>query len=244
MSDRIIRASEICALVERARKPIAGVLAPEATALPVEPARPYPTDTLEDAASLLTRHPPLLATSAGFEIAFLTPKHVWAGQQQRVAASGRTTRAGPAWLAARAATEFANWSDYVADLPPVVFIRVTPKMVESVWMKIARSAAYTQGVALPKVARPSSGFSHLRAFCGGTPVTPIHPLVLAIQISETETMAEGLYAFLPDALSPACGGVRLELFAQKDTAKADTIEVDAAVLEQIWTDFAPYRALP
>ncbi len=239
---RIIHASEICALVERARKQIAGVLAPEATALPVEPARPYPTDTLEDAASLLTRHPPLLATSAGFEIAFLTPKHVWAGQQQRVAASGRTMRAGPAWLAARAATEFANWSDYVADVPPVVFIRVTPKMVESVWMKIARGAAYTQGVALPKIARPSSGFSHLRAFCGDTAVMPIHPFVLEIEVSDAETMAEGLYAFASDALAPACGTVRLELYSQKNPAKADTLAVDAQMLQRIQADFAAARA--
>ena len=45
-------------------------------------------------------------------------------------------------------TDFSNWSEYVADIPPVLFVRVTPKMVESLWAKVARGAAMTQGMAL------------------------------------------------------------------------------------------------
>ncbi len=149
---------------------------------------------------------------------------------------------GAAWQRARVATEFANWSDYVAEVPPVVFIRVTPKLVESFWMKVARGAAYTQGVALPAVKRPSSGFARMRAYCGTTELTPVHPFVLEIESGDDETITEGLYAFAPDAFAPACGTVRLEIHAQKDPARVDTVAIDAAVLERVWADFAAFRA--
>ena len=59
-------------------------------------------------------------------------------------------------------------SDYVADIPPVLFVRVTPKMVESFWAKVARGAASTQGMAVPALKRLKSGFHRMQAFCGRT----------------------------------------------------------------------------
>ncbi len=240
---RVVRSGEICAVVALARERMAGVALPSPAALPVEPATPFPVNAIDQAESLSTRHPPFTMTSARFDVTFLTPVHVVGGQQQRASAPGRTMRAGASWLTARAATDFANWADYVAEVPPLLLIRVTPKLIESVWMKIARGAAYTQGVALPRMARPSSGFARMHVTCGNTEVTPVHPFVLALEVSDTEVLAEGLYAFAPDALSPACGPVRLEIHALKDPDKADTIVVDDALLDRIWTDFAPYRAL-
>ncbi len=239
---RVVRAAEVCDVVARAQKTLGTTAAPPATPLPVEPAMAYPTGAITDAATLLARHAPFQATSAGFDIAFLTPVHIHGGREQRLASSGRSMPAGAAWLKARLATEFANWDDYVAEVPPVVFVRVTPKMVESVWMKIARGAAFTQGVALPAIKRLSSGFSSMTVWCGDRELTPIHPFVLGIEVSDTETVSEGLYAFAPDALTPACGTVRLDLRSQKEPAKADVITVDPKVLEQIWADFAVYRA--
>ena len=58
----------------------------------------------------------------------------------------------------------------------------------------------SQGVALPAIKRLSSGFSSLTVWCGDREVTPIHPFVLGIEVSDTETVNEGLYAFAPDAL--------------------------------------------
>lgn len=239
---RVVRAAEVCDVVARAQTALATTAAPSGTPLPVEPAKAYPTATLADAETLLARHAPFQVTSAGFDITFLTPVHIHGGREQRIASSGRAVQAGAAFLKARLATEFANWDDYVAEVPPVVFVRVTPKMVESVWMKIARGAAYTQGVALPAIKRLSSGFSSMTVWCGDREVTPIHPFVLGIEVSDTETVSEGLYAFSPEAITPACGTVRLDLRSQKEPAKADVVTVDPKVLEQIWADFAVYRA--
>ena len=237
---RVVRASEVCAVVALARTKVAGSAPPPAARLPVEPATPFPTADLGDVATLLARHPPFQLTSARFEIAVLTPAHVVGGQHAPT--RGRSMPIGAAWQRVRIATEFANWTDYVAETPPVVFIRVTPKLVESFWMKVARGAAYTQGVALPAVKRPSSGFARMRAYCGTAELTPIHPFVLEIESGDNETISEGLYAFAPDAFAPACGAVRLEIHAQKDPARADTVAIDAAVLERVWTDFAAFRA--
>ena len=46
----------------------------------------------------------------------------------------------------------------------------------------------------------------------------------------------------PEAIAPACGTVRLDLRSQKEPAKADVVTADPKVLEQIWADFAVYRA--
>ena len=139
--------------------------------------------------------------------------------------------------------EFSNWTDYVADGPTVLLVRVTPKQVENFWTTVARGAARLQGVALPPITHFKSGFARLRAFCGDAEVTPIHPFLLERRISEREAVYEGLYVFDPDALGPQCGTVALELFSDKAPAKADRAAIDAKVIQQIWQDFAPYRAL-
>ena len=139
--------------------------------------------------------------------------------------------------------DFGNWSEYVADFPPVLLIRVTPKLVESFWTTVARGAARTQGVALPPIKRVKSGFSRMRVFCGDAEVTPIHPFKLEQRVSESDAIYEGLYVFDPGALGPHCGTVKLVLYSEKEPAKGDTRLVDPKVLQQIWQDFAPSRAL-
>jgi hypothetical protein len=129
----------------------------------------------------------------------------------------------------------------VADVPPVLLIRVTPKMVERFWTTVGRAAARTQGVALPPMKHVKSGFSRMRVFCGDAEVTPIHPFTLEQRVSETDAIDEGLYAFDPGALGPHCGTVKLVLYSEKEPAKGDARPVDPRVLEQIWQDFAAYR---
>jgi hypothetical protein len=72
----------------------------------------------------------------------------------------------------------------MADIPPVLTVRVTPRMVESLLGKVARGAASTQGMALPAMKRLKSGFERLRALCGSTEVRPIHPFKLELRVSE------------------------------------------------------------
>ncbi len=96
---------------------------------------------------------------------------------------------------------------------------------------------------MPPIKRFTSGFSRMRAFCGVAEVLPIHPFKLEQRVSESDAIYEGLYVFDPGALGPHCGTVKLELYSEKEPQKADTLVVDPKVIQQIWLDFAPYRAL-
>jgi hypothetical protein len=65
----------------------------------------------------------------------------------------------------RLLTDFGNWSEYVADVPPVLLVRVTPKQVEGFWASVARAAASTQGISVPPIKHFKPGLSRMRA-CG------------------------------------------------------------------------------
>jgi S1-C subfamily serine protease len=216
---RVVRIDGTCELVAAAIKKVKDAPAPSETHLPMEPAEPAPIAAFTDAVkrragSLL----PYQMAASEFDVAFITPVLNFAAQSQPN-------------------QNFSNWSDYVADIPPVLFIRVTPKMVESLWAKVARGAASTQGMALPAFKRLKSGFERLQAFCGRTEVTPIHPFKLELRVSETDTVYEGLYAFDPATLGPGCGTVTLVLYSEKEPAKADTRVIDPKILQQVWRDF-------
>ena len=220
---------------------------PGGTHLPVEPVRPFPVDALKDATERRAgSQSPYQMSSSDFDIAFITPVLAYGAQSQSEQASGRarsqvprTPDAGGAF--ARPLMNFGNWSEYVADFPPVLLVRVTPKLVEGFWTKVARGAAQTQGVSLPPLKHFKSGFSRMRAFCGDAEVPPIHPFKLEQRVSESDAIDEGLYVFAPGALGPQCGTVKLVLYSEKEPDKGDTRVVDPKVVQQIWQDFAPYR---
>lgn len=214
----------------------------------MEPVRPFPVDALEDAAKRRAGSlSPYQMSSSDFDIAFITPVLTYGAQYQSEQASrrdrSREVRASDAEQPfVRPLMDFSNWSEYVADYPPVLLVRVRPKFVEGFWTKVARGAAQTQGVSLPPIKRFKPGFSRMRAFCGDAEVTPIHPFKLETRVSESDAIYEGLYVFAPDALGPQCGSVKVVLYSEKEPERGDTRVVDPKVLDQIWEDFAPYRA--
>jgi S1-C subfamily serine protease len=220
-SSRIVRVEDVCEAVASAAKKTPDAAPPSAALLPVEPVAPFPEDLLKEAARRRVGSlNPYLVTSSDFDIGFMTPVQTYDRQ-----------------------LDFSNWSEYVAAVPPVLLVRVTPRMVESFWTKVARGAASTQGVALPPIKRLRPGFLRMRAFCGDAEVTPIHPFRLEQRVSETEGIFEGLYVFDPGALTPSCESVKLLLFSEKEPTKSETRVVDPKILQQIYQDFAPYRGV-
>jgi trypsin-like peptidase len=248
-NSRIVSIRDVCDVVASAAKKIAEAPAPSGTHLPVEPVRPFPVDALKEAAQRRAGNLlPYQASSAGFDLSFITPLLTYAAQNQSAQTDRRQRSGGAApynvdQALARPLMDFGNWSEYVWDFPPVLLVRVTPKLVEGFWTKVARGAAQTQGVAIPPIKRFRSGFLRMRAFCGDAEVAPIHPFKLEYRVSETDTLYEGLYVFDAGALGPSCARVRLVMYSEKEPDKADALVVDAKVIQQIWQDFAPHRAL-
>ena len=241
----LIRRGNVCETVAAAVNAAKPVAAPDGALLPVDPERPFPPAALKDAAKRFAGNlTPLTLTSPTFEVAFITPLLTFAAQEQANQRGQRSLAGGtsaPAPERLQSLLDFGVWTDYVGDFPPVLLVRVTPRFVEGFWTRVGRYAARTQGVALPPFKRLAPGFLHLRAYCGAVEVKPVHPFKIEQRISETEAVYEGLYAFDAAAFSPDCGVVKLELYSEKEPAKADTQVVDPKIVAQLWQDFAPYR---
>jgi S1-C subfamily serine protease len=244
---QILRAADICEAMSAARSRLDETAVPSAAQLPVEPLPQLPTDALNAAVSGRAGNlNPYLVSSASFDIAFITPVHLYGVQYQadavnRRAGQGASSPARREPVAVPPMLFFHNWMDYASDLLPVLYVRVTPKLSEGFWRTVARGAAYTQGVSLPSMARATTSFVRMKAYCGDTEVTPIHPFKIEQRLSETEAVDEGLYVFAADAFGPECAGVKLELYSAKAPDTPDVRTVDASTIEQVWQDFAPYR---
>ncbi|HUE87484.1 MAG TPA: trypsin-like peptidase domain-containing protein [Vicinamibacterales bacterium] len=239
----VVRAGIVCEAVSAARSKMPGVQPPEPTPLPVEPTRAYPTDaspTSPQSTSSATAPP--VVSSSDFDVAFITPRAVLRARERADWTGGRSVRAPEAEARLGRLTDFGSWTEYFADLPAVLIVRVTPKLVEGFWKRLAREAARTQGAVLPAFKDFKTNFVRLRASCGGVDVAPIHPFVLEHAVDDKRLIREGLYVFDPDALGPHCGSVTLTLSSEQASEKADTLAIDPKVIDQIWQDFAPYRA--
>ena len=244
---RVVRVGRVCELVASAAQTIKDTPLPSATLLPVESVRPFPTDAKGAGPLQRTGSQRLYRMSTSdFDILFITPEQLMAARtsSDRMAARDRNASArmpDADAITERLLTDFSNWSEYVAATPPVLLIRVTPKLVEGFWTKVARGAALTQGMAIPPIKRLKPDFARMRAFCGQAEIVPVHPFKLEHRVSDTDMLVEGLYAFDPGALTPACATVALHLYSEKEPQMADTLVVDAKLVQQIWQDFAPHR---
>src|SRR4029079_1717689 len=133
VASRVVRVDAACDAVASAETKMKDAAPPDGTHLPVEPARPFPVSALKDAAARRGGSlSPYQMSSSDFDVAFITPVLVYGAQYQSNLARGRERRGGqgtPDAEAVRPLMDFGNWSEYVADFPPVLLIRVTPKLV-------------------------------------------------------------------------------------------------------------------
>ncbi len=239
----VIRTVFICEALAGSLPMLAGAAPPAATRLPVDPERPYPASALEGTPKGPTTNAAVpLVSSSDFDVAFVTPPMVHRARQRAGRTGGVTGRSPEAEARLGQLTEFGAWSGYFASGPSVLVVRVTPKLVEGFWKRLGREAARTQGAELPPFKDFKTSFRRMRATCGGTEVAPIHPFVLEHRVSEKNVVREGLYVFDPDALGPHCGTVTLSLYSEAQPERADTLTLTRAVVDQLWQDFAPYRA--
>ena len=247
---RVVRREDTCPIVATADEKMKTATRPAAVHLPVEPSRAWPVETLKQAAAGRAGSlNPYQLSSPSFDLAFITPVLTYGAQMQEEQARRRgrdTTRDTPGtisgglhgyWILATGRGTSASFRRSCS-------FSVTPRLVEGFWTTVARGAARTQGVAVPPIKHFKPGLSRLRAFCGDAEVPPIHPFKLEQRISETDAIFEGLYVFDPGALGPQCGTVKLVLYSEKEPEKGETRVVDPNVVQQIWDDFGPYRALP
>lgn len=238
----IIRTAHVCEAVSAARSRMTDSTPPEATPLPVEPSRPFPASALEHSAtSAPAGASPEVVTSQDFEIAFITPTDVAQARQKADWTGGRSGRAPEVEARLGRLTDFGVLSDYFAGAPAVLVVRVTPRMVEGFWKRVAREAARTQGADLPPFKRFKTSFVRMTLSCGAATVVPIQPFVLEHRLSETDTIMEGLYIYHPNDVGPSCGETRLTLHAAQAPDTPETIVIAASTVERVWNGFGAWR---
>ena len=97
-------------------------------------------------------------------------------------------------------------------------------------------------MAIPAIQKPKAAFGSLRLTCGDTDTVPIHPFRIGHRVDDGTSLDEGLYVFAASAISPQCGAVKITVFSDKPSDKGDSRTIDAKIVQQVWDDFAPYRA--
>jgi len=215
-------------VVEQARKEIAGGAPPQPTLLPVEPEEMFPANALR---ALLQQEKldtkPYFFDAGEFQVAIYTPpvnfflRHANEMEAARKAAKrsgGDDSKAKPP----------ASALEEAQDYRPVLVVRVRPKF--GVMFKV----------------RFKNGFTRMRLLCGGKEVTPVEPgrgeyELLNPRGKTVDTTYQGRYVYLPDTMSPACGGMTLEIFSEKDPNTPLSRPIDATTVNRVWADFEPYR---
>ena len=246
LSPNAVRIDDARPALAEAEKKLEGAAPPPATLLPIEPGKPFPQQALERAAKALGgKAVAYTMGAADFDVSLITPPVLYSAMHKREDRErfdyGRDDpqRQQPIL---RPLDDFGSWDEYVSDTPPVLLIRVTPKLGEKLWTTIARGAAQTQGVAIPAIKKPKAAFGSLRLTCGETDVAPIHPFRIGHGVDDGSSIDEGFYVFAPSAISPECGTVKITVSSDKASDKGDTRTLDAKIVQQIWDDFASYRA--
>jgi len=225
----IVPVESVRPLVEQARKGIVGSAPPPPTLLPIEPVEMFPPDALR---ALLQQEKmdtkPYNFELGQFHVWIITPplsyflRHedeMAAARKAAKRAGGDPSQAKPPDSALRDAQDFL----------PVLIVSVRPRL----------GIGWTH----PKF---KNGFQKMRLLCGGKELTPIEPgrseFNLVDQRERTlDTTYQGRYLYLPDALSPACGGAQLEIYSEKDPDTPLSKAIDPATIERVWADLEPYR---
>ncbi len=224
----IVPIADVRPVIEQARQKMTGA-PPLADLLPVEPTDFYPSDAL---VTLLQRPEkmdtkPYFFPAGQFEVGLLTPsiRYYLGHKDEMDAARKAAKRSGSDPAQAKAPSEAVeNAQDY----PPILTIRVVPKF--SVMWKV----------------KFKNGFQKMRLLCGGKEIAPIDPgkgeyNLHDIRDRVIDTTTQGYYSYPPDAISPTCGSVSLEIFSEKDPNTPITQPIETPTVERVWADFEPYR---
>ena len=224
----IVPIAEVRPLLEQARKNMEGAAPPGTNLLPVEPVDHFPADALRP---LLQQQKmdtkPYFFAAGEFLVYIYTPvvsyflRHE---EEMNAARKSAKRNGGDASQAKAPESALSAAQDYESTIRVVV----RPKF--SAFFKV----------------KFKNGFQKMRLFCGGKEIEPVDPGRAEFELIDqrgrvTDTTFQGRYTYLPEAISPSCGGMTLEIFSEKDPGTPITKPLDAETIQRVWNDFEPYR---
>jgi S1-C subfamily serine protease len=257
----IVRIDQTFPALEQARKKMKDAPLPSARLLPVEPTDPYPLDSLKEmtrSAKLDTK--PYIFSAGGFDVALGTPVLEYELQTEvgRAAAREKNKRiskrgeSGPGPVPAQPKFEplqdLHGWAEYTGEYKPVLLVQAAPQLRETFMSLVGHEFAPSiEMIAGGPRMKFRTDFYRMKLLCGGKEVEAIQPGKAATVVNAhgafvnvTDATYVGIYSYPPDAISPACGKVTLQIFSEKDPGKSESRDLDQKSIDRVWSDFRPY----
>src|SRR5713226_4831860 len=244
-----VRIEEALALLDQNRAKVAGTPPPGAL-LPVEPLTPYPIEGLKEAlrAEKYDWHP-YYFPAGDFNIALSTPPLDYREQEERRLQAEREHKKrnkkqeSADDSSGSGAEEPKEWEGEAGAHPAIFAIYVMPKAKEGLGSAFGRSFSLNSAAKL----KFKTDFQAMRLFCGDKEVLPIHPGRIPVTISVQNRLVKmddstykGVYLYSPDAVSPDCGQVKLEIYSSKG-GDATVKTFDEKTVQHVWADFDAFR---
>jgi hypothetical protein len=230
---------------------------PSARLLPVEPTDPYPLGPLKDAIrSAKFDRRPYFFSMGGFDVALGTPVVDYELQNEVGLTAAREKDKRTKQRKDSVQNTFdpleglRDWMEYAEAHKPVLTVNAKPQLRQTFLSQLGRELA-------PAIEMYAGGprwkfktdFYRMKLLCGGKEVEPIQPGKAATVLNAhsafvnvTDATYDGYYSYPPDAISPSCGKVMLQLYSEKDPDKSESKELDQKSIDRVWSDFRPYLA--
>lgn len=253
----VIRIDQTLPVLAQARKKMKDASLPSARLLPVEPSDPYPVNSLKEMskAAKLDRKP-YIFTVGGFDVALGTPVLEYAMREEvgRTAAEEKRKRTKKRGESGENSFEplqdLPEWAEYVGEYKPVLLVQAEPQLRETFLSQLGHelTPAIVMYAGGPRM-KFRTDFGKMKLLCGAKEVEPIQPGKAATIVNAhtafvnvTDATYVGIYSYPPDAVSPSCGKVTLQLFSEKDPGKSESKDLDTRSVARVWNDFRPYLA--
>ena len=225
----------------------------------MEPSDPYPLDSLKEMSqpAKFDRRP-YVFTVGGFDVALGTPilEYEVQGEAARTVnyeKNKRTKRRGDsAERTFEPLQDLPEWAEYAGEYRPVLLVQAAPQLRETFMSVLGRELTPSIepfGSGAPRF-RFRTDFYRMKLLCGAKEVEPIQPGKAATVINAhtgfvniTDATYVGIYSYPPDAISPSCGKVTLQIYSEKEPDKSESKDLDKKSIDRVWNDFRPYLAV-
>lgn len=259
----VIRIQDSQALLAKARQMIKEAPAlPSPEMLPTEPGDSYPGADLDNRVDLKKFKPKVYEADFGqYQLTMITPvlKH-YIIEQNRIAFERQRKKIekdGMLSSPAMANSFYAlrNWSDYVNQMRPVVHLLVVPEVSatgKSTFLSLLTLGVGLMGGAamvLPPDFKFKADFEEMSLTCDGKLVTPIQrgkiefiKSLTSYLKSKQRSAYAGIYTYSAETFAPdKCKQLSLQVVSQQNPASPEIRVVDPRLVQQVWSDFEPYR---
>jgi S1-C subfamily serine protease len=255
----VVRIDQALPVLAQARRKMKDVSLPSARLLPVEPSDPYPLDSLKEMISAAGfDRKPYVFTVGGFDVALGTPVLEYAvqGEAGRAAARERNKRTKKRGEASERSFEplkdLPEWAEYVGEFKPVLLVQAAPQLRESFASLVGHQlipSIEPFGNITPHL-KFRTDFYRMKLLCGAREVEPIQPGKAATVVNArnafvnvTDATYVGIYSYPPDAISPSCGKVTLQIYPERDPERSESKVLVQKSIDRVWNDFRPYLAV-